>query len=83
MSTGVLQYPFDNVELVNSLGVATKNLEPGQVGKPKLRVVGDAAASGTNDCMAEKPYPIPGIGARCVSCAECSSITVCSINVPS
>jgi hypothetical protein len=60
--SGVLQYPFDDVKLINSLGVVTKKLEPGQVGKPKLRVVVDAAASGINDCMEDKPFPMPGIG---------------------
>ncbi len=37
--SGVLEIPTDNVSLINSLGVVTKKLEPGQTGKPKLRVV--------------------------------------------
>ena len=61
-SNGVLEYPSDNVQLVNSLGVVTKKLEPGQVGKPKLRVVVDAAASGVNDCIRDTPFPMPKIG---------------------
>jgi len=62
VSSGILESPFNDVRLVNSLGVVTKKLEPGQVGKPKLRVVVDAAASGINDCMMDMPFPMPRIG---------------------
>ncbi len=34
-ATGVVQLPFDKVKVVNSLGVVTKKLEPGQTGKPQ------------------------------------------------
>jgi hypothetical protein len=60
-ATGVVQLPFDEVKVVNSLGVVTKKLEPGQTGKPKLRVVVDAAASGVNECIRDMPFPMPGI----------------------
>ncbi len=60
-AAGVVQLPFDEVRVINSLGVVTKKLEPGQVGKPKLRVVVDAAASGVNECIRDMPFPMPKI----------------------
>ncbi len=59
--SGVLEIPTDNVSLLNSLGVVTKKLEPGQTGKPKLRVVVDAAKSGINDCIRDMPFSMPTI----------------------
>ena len=40
---GVLEPPFDGLRVLNSLGVVTKKLEPGQVGPPKRRPVVDCA----------------------------------------
>ncbi len=60
--SGVLEYPADGVLTVSSLGVVVKKLEPGQTGKPKFRVVVDAAESGINDCIRDMPFPMPKIG---------------------
>ncbi len=59
--SGVIQYPSNDALLVSSMGVVTKKLEPGQTGKPKLRVVVDAAESGINDCIRDMPFIMPSI----------------------
>ncbi len=67
--SGVLEFPASDVQLGHSLGVVKKKREPGQVGPPKVRVVVDAAASGINECIEDKPFPMPKIG-DVVRCAK-------------